>query len=283
MSTELVTTQPHEVSVVVTEEQKELVKRTVAPDATDSELQLYFYDCTRRGVHPLDRLLHFTKRKDGNGVGKYTPITSIDLLRMRADSTGQHIGTDEPIYQGAKGSPDFAALVRVHKLVAGQKATFTGTARWSEYYPGDRLGFMWQKMPHLMLGKCAEALALRKAFPAQLHGLYVQEEMDQAEVKPVESSAKERMRASLHEAAQELSGEPVDITIEETGASDPQPNPSGFVWRLGKYKGTLIDEIPLNYLEWFAKEGKAGDHKAAAQAAIDWAKGQQSLGTEDVA
>ena len=69
MPTELIPAQSQEVAVIVTEEQKELVKRTVAPDATEQELQLYFYDCSRRGIHPLDRLLHFTKRQ-----GKYTPL-----------------------------------------------------------------------------------------------------------------------------------------------------------------------------------------------------------------
>lgn len=267
MSTELIPVPSHEVGqVIITEEQKDLVRKTVAQDATDAELQLYFYDCARRGVHPLDKLLHYTKRQ-----GKYTPITSIDLLRMRADSTGQHVGTDEPIYQGVKGSPDFAALVRVHKIVAGQKATFTGTARWSEYFPGDAQGFMWKKMPHLMLGKCAEALALRKAFPAQLHGLYVQEEMDQAEAKPASP-------AVLQQAAEALAGEPVDVTVHDT--NEPAP----FIWRMGKeHKGKPIDEIPLDYLEWFAKNGKIEDHRLAAQAAVDWANGQAALGTEDVA
>lgn len=268
MSNELVPAQTQELAIVITEEQKELVKRTVAPDATDSELQLYFYDCTRRGVHPLDKLLHYTKRN-----GKYAPITSIDLLRMRADATGQHVGTDEPLYQGVKGSPDFAALVRVHKMVAGQKATFTGTARWSEYFPGEQQGFMWKKMPHLMLGKCAEALALRKAFPAQLHGLYVQEEMDQAEAQPAAPMA-------LHEAAEALAGEPVDVTVHDT--NEPAP----FVWRLGKWKSAHITDIDTSYLEWFTKDGKDGDHKEAARVELERRQNQVSLmgsESEDVA
>lgn len=162
--------------IVITNEQKELVRRTIAPDATDSELALFFYDCTRRGVHPLDKLIHFTKRN-----GKYTPITSIDMFRQRASESGEHFGTDDAIYLGDVGKPEFAASVTVYKKVQGEKCAFTATARWSEYFPGEKQGFMWQKMPHLMLAKCAEALALRKAFPAQLHGLYTPEEMAQAE------------------------------------------------------------------------------------------------------
>lgn len=80
----------------VTDQQIDLIRRTVAKDATDAELQLYL--CQRHGVHPLDKLLHFTKR--GN---KYTPITSIDLLRSRAADTGELAGIDDPQYQGEPG------------------------------------------------------------------------------------------------------------------------------------------------------------------------------------
>lgn len=75
--------------------------------------------------------------------------------------------------------------------------------------------------------------------------------------------------APLQEAAQYLSGsdEPVAVKVVE-------PNHTPFAWKIGKYKGTPIDEIPLDYLEWFAKNGQAGDHKDAAQAAIEWAKAQ---------
>lgn len=167
----------------VTGDQLDLVKRTVANGATDAELKLYLYDCQRQGVHPLDRLLHFTKRG-----GKYTPVTSIDLMRIRAAETGEYAGSDDASFlcefddrgREDRSKPPIHAQVTVWRLVQGTRCAFTATARWSEYYPGDQAGTMWRKMPHTMLAKCAEALALRKGFPRQLAGLYAAEELDQA-------------------------------------------------------------------------------------------------------
>jgi phage recombination protein Bet len=158
----------------VTNDQMELIRATVAKDATPDELKLYLYDCARIGVHPLDKLLHFTKRS-----GKYTPITSIDLMRIRAAETGELAGSDDAVFTGTPAQNGFEAHVTVYRLVQGQRCAFSATARWSEYKPDQ--AFMWNKMPHTMLGKCAEALALRKGFPRQLAGLYAKEEMDQAE------------------------------------------------------------------------------------------------------
>lgn len=162
----------------VTPEQKDLIKATIAKDATDNELQLFFFDCHRQGVHPLDKLIHFTKRG-----GKYTPITSIDFMRQRAAATGEGAGIDDAIFTGTPKTGDFAATVTVYRLVQGQRCAYTATARWLEYKP-EANDFMWQKMPFVMLGKCAEALALRKGFPQQLAGLYAKEELDQAETIP---------------------------------------------------------------------------------------------------
>jgi phage recombination protein Bet len=158
----------------VTADQVALIKTTIAKDATDDELKLFFYDCQRQGVHPLDRLIHFTKRG-----GKYTPITSIDFLRQRAAQTNECAGIDDAVFVGDPKTPAFAATVTVYRLVQGQRCAFTATARWSEYKP-EANDFMWAKMPHVMLGKVAEALALRKGFPQQLAGLYATEELDQA-------------------------------------------------------------------------------------------------------
>lgn len=160
----------------------ELIRRTVASGANDDELQLYLHDCHRHGVHPLDKLLHFSVRVDRKtGARKYTPITSIDLFRSRAADTGHHAGTDDAVFTGEPGSRFPAtATVTVYRIVQGVRCAFTATARWSEYKP-EFNDFMWLRMPHTMLSKCAEALALRKAFPAELGGLYTTDEMAQAQ------------------------------------------------------------------------------------------------------
>jgi len=168
---------PDDRPVVITSDQIALVKATLAPDATNDELELFFYDCRRRGVHPLDKLIHFTKRQ-----GKYTPVTSIDFFRSRAGRTREHMGTDDAVFCGEPGSIDFAASVTVYRLVQHEKCAFTATARFLEFAPPPPNDFMWRKMPFNQLAKCAEAQALRKGFPQELDGLHIVDEMEHVDV-----------------------------------------------------------------------------------------------------
>jgi phage recombination protein Bet len=158
------------------ESKLELVKRTVANGASDDELELFLYHAKRAGLDPLAKQIYFVKRK-----GRGTIQAGIDGLRLVADRTGLYAGNDDAVFDGETecGWPA-RATVTVYKMVHGQRCAFSATARWNEYYPGDELGFQWRKMPHVMLAKCAEALALRKAFPMEMSGLYVHEEMEQA-------------------------------------------------------------------------------------------------------
>ncbi len=154
----------------------DLVRRTVAAGASADELELFFHQARRAGLDPLAKQIYFVKRQ-GKGVVQ----VGIDGLRLIADRTGQYAGSDDAEFTGTtpNGYPS-AAKVVVYKMVAGQRCAFSATARWDEYFPGDSQGFQWKRMPHAMLAKCAEALALRKAFPADMSGLYVHEEMEQA-------------------------------------------------------------------------------------------------------
>jgi phage recombination protein Bet len=172
-------------SVSWTTEQVDLIKRTIAVGATHDELQLFMYQAKRTGLDPLSRQIHFVKRKDKGAIQ-----TAIDGYRLIADRTGKYAGSDDYMFDEgipqylhmmAKRGTPLTATVTVYKMVDGSKVPFTATAGWDEYCPSDeKSGFMWRKMPYLMIGKCAEALALRKAFPAELSGIYTNEEMAQA-------------------------------------------------------------------------------------------------------
>jgi phage recombination protein Bet len=181
----------------LTRAQIELIKRTVAKDASDDELRLFIQVCKGARLNPFMRQAHLVPFWDSRaGVERRSIIVGIDGLRAVAENGGKYAGNDDPIFAGEKvaqikvkaggkeeerglAHPEMAT-VSVYKVVDGQRYAFTATARWNEYYPGERKGGQWHIRPFLMLGKCAEALALRKAFPTLMSGIYVQEEMDRA-------------------------------------------------------------------------------------------------------
>lgn len=170
--------------------QIELIKRTVARGADDDELRMFLNVCKGAQLNPFLRQVHFIKRKN-NATGREegTIQIGIDGFRAIAEGSGQYAGNDDAIFKDEfeetfgneknqiKKKVPGSATVTVWKLLGGERRAFTATARWGEYNPGT---FMWRKMPYNQLAKCAEALALRKAFPKQLSGLYVNEEMEQA-------------------------------------------------------------------------------------------------------
>lgn len=190
----------------LTRPQVELIKRTVAKGASDDELKLFIQVCKGASLNPFLKQVFLVPRWDSVAGREVRAIqVSIDGFRAIAESSGAYAGNDDPIYDGeseievsSKTGPakkllvPNKATVTVYKIVEGSRYAFTATARWTEYYPGAKMGFQWHIRPYLMLGKCAEALALRKAFPKLLSGMYAQEEMDkgQGEVNESEKATK---------------------------------------------------------------------------------------------
>jgi phage recombination protein Bet len=185
-------------------EKVEVLKQTVARGVTDLELQLFLHACKRTGLDPFMKQIHAVKRWSAKDQREVMSIqTGIDGYRLIADRTGCYAGSSDAEYElNDEGFPGFAK-VTVTKLVNGAPCAFTASARWKEYCQLGKDGqptSMWKKMPFLMLGKCAEALALRKAFPAELSGVYTHEEMMQAdEQKPAYTDNKRVVAQKLAE------------------------------------------------------------------------------------
>jgi phage recombination protein Bet len=119
-------------------------------------------------LNPLIRECYWIRRS-----GKGAMQVGIDGFRKRASKTREYAGSDEAIFRGVVELkvenetirvPEQASVV-VWRIVQGRKCAFTGTARWSEFYPGSGTnGQMYRTKPYLMLAKDAEAQALRKGF-----------------------------------------------------------------------------------------------------------------------
>lgn len=165
-----------------TPDQVSLIKRQVAQGATDDELTLFLYQARKSGLDPLAKQIYFQKRGS-----RAVFITAIDGFRLVASRTHEHAGTDDAVFDDEERPS--RATVTVYRLVGGNRHPFTATARWSEYCPPSGQDHMWMKMPCTMLAKCAEALALRKAFPQELGGIYSKEEMDQADLTQSQDQA----------------------------------------------------------------------------------------------
>jgi phage recombination protein Bet len=161
-----------------TPDQVQLISSTIAPGCSNDELRLFAYACQRTGLDPFSKQIYAIKRG-----GKMTIQAGIDGLRAIAERTGQLDGS-ETYWCGEEGDwrdvwlsskPPAAAKTIIHRK--GSQHPFVGVARFADYNAGQGL---WAKMPAAMIAKCSEALALRKAFPADMSGVYSTDEMDQA-------------------------------------------------------------------------------------------------------
>jgi phage recombination protein Bet len=241
--------------------QLELLRRMVNADLNDDEFEFFVRAAVHSGLDPFRRQIYGIKRQ-----GKLTIQTGIDGYRAIAQRSGVYAGSDDATFEGRSMDKQYPgkATVTVWKIVGGIRVPFTGSARWDEYKPapgnsgnGDR---MWKAMPFNQLAKCAEALALRKAFPEELSGIVAEEAV--IDIDYVERSVAPGGEPSREQAqGDRWRSLPIEAKIEFTAWVGER----GFV---KPYSDEQLDEIEakLDALEGITPEAPdvlAGDEPVA--------------------
>lgn len=258
----------------MTQSQITLIRRTIANDCNDAEFDLFMAAARSAGLDPFRKQISplvFNKNKPDKR--RMSIITTIDGLRVIAARSGKYRpDEDEPDFtydETEKGPTNPLGLVKARvRIYIGDKPV-TGVAYWTEFAPitdewgedeqtGRRkptgkktldTGGNWGRMPRVMLAKCAEAQALRKAFPDDMSGLYEGAELDQARVVEVLPSE----AVAIEERDQRL--------LRIGGAS-------GIMFQM--FPNTALESVPLGQVHDKLAEriGEIGDRKM-----LDWFEG----------
>lgn len=188
--------------------------RRMNPDCNEDEFNQFMHVSATLGLDPLKRQIYaFVFNKDKEDRRRMSIIVGIDGFRAVAKRSGEYRPDDRPtrfvtdpeLIDAEKNPLGLvSAEVTVYQHSHGEWFPVTAIAFWDEFAPiieggdwqesqsGKRYfkgngRFVldpkkdnWRKMPRVMLSKCAEAQAIRRAWPEELSAVYSDEELDRA-------------------------------------------------------------------------------------------------------
>lgn len=161
------------------QELMQVLQSSLYPGASPASIKMVLGYCKAAGLDPMRKPVHIVPMWDRKAKQmRDVTMPGIGLYRTDAARTGEHVGTDEPVFGpmvdyelgGTKVTVPEWCRVTVYRLKNGQKYAYTATEFWIENYAtagkdSDAPNAMWKKRGRGQLAKCAEAQALRKGFP----------------------------------------------------------------------------------------------------------------------
>ncbi|MGD9599955.1 MAG: phage recombination protein Bet [Steroidobacteraceae bacterium] len=181
---ELVTTRAPGALALADDELIPVLQSSLYPGAKPDSIKLVLGYCRAAGLDPMQKPVHIvpmlvsTGKKNDRGYDdkewRDVVMPGIGLYRVQAARTGELAGIDEPEFGPAMAfhgvdAPEWCR-VTVYRMIGGQRVAFTAREYWLENYAtkgkdSAAPNAMWTRRPRGQIAKCAEAQALRKAFP----------------------------------------------------------------------------------------------------------------------
>lgn len=180
----------------------DVMRASLYPGAKPDSIRMVMGYCAARNLDPLRKPVHIVPmwvKEPGSDKGAMQDVVmpGIALYRIEAARTGEYAGKSEPIFgpmmtqklSGVEISFPAWCKVTVYRMVNGQRCEFTALEYWLENYATakrdtDAPNAMWKKRAFGQLAKCAEAQALRMAFPEATGGEATAEEMEGKVLEP---------------------------------------------------------------------------------------------------
>lgn len=289
------------------------LKSSLYPGASDASIDMVLSYCQAAGLDPMTKPVHIVPMKvkigenpDGSAVNGMRDVVmpGIGLYRINASRTGQYAGCSEPEFgptctmesvrdvwsNGPNGRrqktqqpfqlhyPEWCR-VTVRKLLGNQVVEFSAKEYWLENYASKSDGSpnaMWEKRAFGQLAKCAEAQALRKAFPEAVGSQPTAEEMEGKDIIDAESVRADRHPSTAGAITRQQQAEPQDTPQRQAlyaslkdFADCGMEEYEGAWGRLTKEQRQLIGSAGHETLKGIAERASAtvveeGDQKPAA-------------------
>jgi phage recombination protein Bet len=212
-----------------TDQQVAALRHMGVDGASPADLAVFFHVVKRTGLDPFARQIYMISRKS-KGETKQTIQTGIDGYRLigrrAADARHESISVSAPEWARADGqwmpvwSAEWGTPLAARVTITRGGEPFTAVALFDEYkqtkYDGN-LTAMWAQRPAGQIAKCAEALVWRMAFPQDLAGVYVEDELQHADGGPAP-------RPTRESAADVLATPAVVVEHTETDADRARAN-----------------------------------------------------------